>query len=85
MQSIGALITIVTREENEHTSILSACGFDVIVCQSLSICCTIIDKHIVWYGTINPLAYVAEGDNAMRIEDAEIAGEMMEVVFGDAK
>ena len=36
-------------------------------------------------GSINPLAYVAEDDTAMRIEDAEIAGEMMEVLFGDAK
>lgn len=72
-------------EENEHTSILSACGFDVIVSQSLSLCCTIIDKHIVWYGSINPLAYVAEDDTAMRIEDAEVAGEMMEVLFGDTQ
>lgn len=82
--SIGVLITIVTREENEHTSILSACGFDVIASQSLSLCCTIIDKHIVWYGSINPLAYVAEDDTAMRIDDAEIAGEMMEVALGYA-
>lgn len=80
--SRGVLITIVTREDNEYTSILSACGFDVIVNHSLSICCTVIDKHTAWYGSINPLAYVAEDDTAIRIEDVEVAGEMMDVVLG---
>lgn len=83
--SIGASITIITREDNQHTSVLSACGFDVIVRQSLSLCCTIIDRHTIWYGSINPLAYVAEDDTAMSIEDAEIASEMMDVIFGDTK
>lgn len=82
---IGVSVTIVTKGDNEHTAQLSAHGFEIIIQPSLSLCCTIIDKRTIWYGSINPLAYVTEDDTAMRIEDAELAGEMMEVVFGDAE
>ena len=41
----------------------------------------IIDKEIVWYGNINLLAKEKIEDSMMRVKDAEIANELMEITF----
>lgn len=81
LQNQGIQITIITREENEYFSYLTTQGVDVTIMPSLSLCCTVIDKRIVWYGSINPLAYVADDDNSMCFDDVAIASEMMDVLF----
>lgn len=81
LQNQGIQITIITREENEYFSYLTTQGIDVTIMPSLSLCCTVIDKRIVWYGSINPLAYVADDDNSMCFDDVAIASEMMDVLF----
>jgi hypothetical protein len=43
----------------------------------------IIDKSIVWYGSMNLLSREKEEDNLMRVESKEIAQELLELVFMD--
>ena len=42
----------------------------------------IIDREVVWYGSMNLLSREREDDNLMRIRNAEIAGELLEIDFG---
>lgn len=44
----------------------------------------IIDREIVWYGSMNLLSREREDDNLMWIKNAEIAGELLEMDFGDS-
>ena len=43
----------------------------------------IMDQEIVWYGNINLLAKDKVEDSIMRVRSKEIAGELMEVTFGN--
>jgi phosphatidylserine/phosphatidylglycerophosphate/cardiolipin synthase-like enzyme len=38
----------------------------------------VVDQRIVWYGSINLLSYGASEESIMRIEDVNIAGELLE-------
>lgn len=42
----------------------------------------IIDREIVWYGSMNLLSREKEDDNLMRVVSKEIAQELMEITFG---
>ena len=42
----------------------------------------VIDQEVVWYGNINLLAKDKVDDSIMRVRSREIAGELMEIVFG---
>lgn len=42
----------------------------------------IIDKEIVWYGSMNLLSGEKEDDDYMRVVSKEIAQELMEITFG---
>lgn len=43
----------------------------------------VIDQEVVWYGNINLLAKGKVDDSIMRIRSKEIAGELMEIAFGN--
>ena len=43
----------------------------------------VIDQEVVWYGNINLLAKTKVDDSIMRVLSNEIAGELMEITFGD--
>ena len=43
----------------------------------------VIDQEVVWYGNINLLAKDKVDDSIMRVMSKEIAGELMEITFGD--
>lgn len=42
----------------------------------------VIDKEIVWYGSINMLSRTKEDDNLMRVNSKEIADELLKIGFG---
>jgi superfamily II DNA or RNA helicase len=42
----------------------------------------VIDKEIVWYGSMNMLSREKEDDNLMRVNSKEIADELLEIGFG---
>ena len=43
---------------------------------------TIIDREIVWYGSVNFLAKEDIDDNLLRVDSREIAMELLEMTFG---
>lgn len=45
----------------------------------------IIDHEVVWYGSMNFLGKEDAEDNLMRIADAKIANELLEMTFGNEK
>ena len=49
--------------------------------REVSVCTTIIDKDIVWYGAINILGYVTEEDNVIKVVDNKLANELLEVLL----
>lgn len=48
--------------------------------RKVSVCTTIIDKDIVWYGAVNALGY-AEEDNVIKVVDNKLANELLEVLL----
>lgn len=91
-QSLGVEITIVTREPDSygfgdasywmqlHEEMRQA-GFYLKFVEDTCEHFAIIDKEIVWYGNINLLAKEKMEDSMMRVKDAEIASELMEITF----
>jgi len=45
----------------------------------------VIDKQIVWYGSMNLLSQEKEDDNLMRVSSQEIAQELLELAFRSGK
>ena len=41
----------------------------------------VIDREIVWYGSVNLLSNVKEEDGLMRVKSREIAQELLEIGF----
>ncbi|WP_368337593.1 hypothetical protein [Parabacteroides merdae] len=53
----------------------------VNVKEKLSLHTAIINKSIVWYGSVNYLGYNAEDDNAIKIADSFIAEEIIKILY----
>ena len=49
--------------------------------REVSVCTTIIDKDIVWYGAVNALGYATEEDNVIKVVDNKLANELLEVLL----
>lgn len=43
----------------------------------------VVDQEVVWYGNINLLAKDKIDDSIMRVSSREVAGELMELTFGN--
>ena len=79
----GIEIAMHIKERGFNEEDLLNAGIDVIHREDLSIQCAIIDKSIVWYGNVNFFGYNNEDNNVMRICDASIAGELLNVIYED--
>lgn len=77
----GHEVLILTAQSNEQTEYLLSRGLPVKIKSDLSICTTIIDKSIVWYGAINVLGYISEEDNAIKVTDNNLANDLIEVLL----
>ncbi len=80
-------IKIVTRKaEDDDTTRqiarLRCAGITVTQAENLHLRCAVIDKSLVWYGSINPLGYASDTDNILRFDSREIA-EMLTEQFPD--
>ncbi len=65
---------------------LSSCflikqGLPVTVVSTLTLCCCIIDKSIVWYGNIPILGYTSEKDNIIKVIDSKLSNELIGIVM----
>lgn len=79
----GIEIAIHIKERGYNEEDLSNAGLDIIHREDLSIQCAVIDKSIVWYGNVNFFGYNNEDNNVMRICDASIASELLNVIYED--
>ena len=77
----GVSVVVHVKEEGANETELSNAGMDVVCNKEQSLQCAIIDKSIVWYGSINFFGYNSETNNVMRIADHKIANEMMEILY----
>lgn len=73
----GIEIVILTKAKDEQTDYLTMQGLFVSVNPNLTLCCTIIDKSSVWYGSVNVLGYTSEEDNIIKVTDSTLASELI--------
>lgn len=76
----GIEILITTAAENEQTAFIQSKGVSVKVKPKLSLYTTIIDKEVVWYGSINTLGYASKDDNIIKVTDIYLANELIEII-----
>ncbi len=76
----GIEILITTVAENEQTAFIQSKGLSVKVKPRLSLYTTIIDKEVVWYGSINTLGYASKDDNMIKVTDIHLANELIEMI-----
>lgn len=76
----GIEILITTAAENEQTAFIQSKGLSVKVKPKLSLYTTIIDKEVVWYGSINTLGYASKDDNMIKMTDIYLANELIEMI-----
>lgn len=73
----GIEIVILTKIKDEQADYLAMQGLSVNVISNLTLCCVIIDKSSVWYGSVNVLGYTSEEDNIIKVADSTLAGELI--------
>ena len=78
--SNGIEIVVYTKEENDDTVRLKQHGIDVIRNEHLSLHAAIIDKSLIWYGSVNILGYHSGEDNLIRFKNPEIATSLLESI-----
>ena len=71
---------LYTKEENDDTVRLKQHGIDVISNEQLSLHSAIIDKSLIWYGSVNILGYHYGEDNLIRFKNPEIATSLLESI-----
>ena len=76
----GIEILITTAAENEQTAFIQSKGLSVKVKPKLSLYTTIIDKEVVWYGSINTLGYGLKDDNMIKVTDIYLANELIKMI-----
>ena len=74
----GVEVVVYTKEENEDTIRLQHQGITVVIDNHLSLRATIIDKSLIWYGSVNILGYHSVEDNLIRFRNPEIATSLFE-------
>lgn len=77
----GLDIIVLTRSDDQQCDYLRSLGLAVRIVPSLSLCCTIIDKQQVWYGSVNALGYANEEDSVIKFSDSSLANELINELF----
>jgi phosphatidylserine/phosphatidylglycerophosphate/cardiolipin synthase-like enzyme len=91
----GVQVTIYTKsDDSDHTNekhprfsknnkditALENIGVTIVLSPSLSCRCAIIDKKLIWYGSINFLGKNSVEDNSMRFEDSTLAADLLDII-----
>lgn len=77
------VLTFIGKEGCDEQKLRDA-GLQVNLHSGLTLQCAIFDKSLYWYGDINYLGYISETGNAMRIDNAEIASELLDIILDDS-
>lgn len=78
---MGIEVLIITAASSTLTEYLLQRGISVRIAPGVTLRTTIIDKAIVWYGAINALGYTTEEDNVIKVVDAKLANELLEILL----
>jgi len=84
-------VLIVTRPKEDFTSkghatiqrtldLLTDCGTSVVFKSNIHQKFAVMDQKVVWYGSINLLSYGSAQESIMRIENANIANELVKSI-----
>ncbi len=69
----------------ELQSRLRSAGFELNLLEDYCERYCIVDREIVWYGSVNFLGKEDADDNLMRVVNRKIAEESLEITFGNEK
>lgn len=95
-QAAGVVVTVVVKPLAEvtertarahHNNIvrLHSAGIITMEIPNLSVCLTVIDQHILWYGGINPLGYTNEEESSIRVDDSDTAAGVLNSILATLK
>jgi len=85
-------VTIVTRPATDFKEkdamalqatfdILKKAGIDIFFKSNIHQKFTVIDQRLVWYGSINFLSYGSAEESVMRLENSNIANELLKIII----
>ncbi len=77
----GVEVFALVKNNTEKEERLKETGIQIMVNDSLSMDVVVIDKSIIWYGSINYLGYNTDENNAIRISDSKVADQILEVLY----
>jgi superfamily II DNA or RNA helicase len=78
--SNGIEIVLYTKEENDDTAKCKLNGIHVIRNEHLTLHAAIIDKSLIWYGSVNILGFLSAEDNLIRFKNPKIATNLLESI-----
>lgn len=73
----GIRIAVLTREANEFTERLQMHGVQIIIKEALTLSCTILDRAVVWYGSVPVLGHHRPNDNIITLHAPELASTLI--------
>lgn len=93
-QEKGVIVTVITTnpENSLHGNViicyeliqqLEAVGITVVVKDDIDEHFAVIDNQLVWHGGMNLLGKEDAWDNLMRINNSEVAAELLEIAMGN--
>ena len=77
----GIEVITITKSNMEKGKQLKETGASIRVNASLVIDVAIIDKTLIWYGSINYLGYNTDENDAIRIYDSALAENVLEMLY----
>ena len=77
----GVEVVTFVKSNSEKEERLKETGLSIRVNDSLAIDVAIIDKTLIWYGSINYLGYNTDENDAIRIYDSALAENVLEMLY----
>ena len=77
----GIEVITITKSNMEKEKQLKGTGASIRVNDALAIDVAIIDKSLIWYGSINYLGYNTDENNAIRIYNSILAENIIEMLY----
>jgi superfamily II DNA or RNA helicase len=88
LSAAGAKVTVITKPPDNYAEkdrakitecieLLKQHGITVITKDRIHQKFAVVDQRIIWYGSINLLSYGSSEESIMRIENMDIAGELL--------
>lgn len=81
MSTKGITVVMCCKIQNEKSDYLNSMGITIRKNASTPINAVIIDKSIMWYGSINFLANSADDDHAIRITDTTLVNMIIDTIY----